>query len=627
MQYVITYLKEKERTMSLKEKSVKNIQKIKQKILKLDKKLTENNAKHKEFCIFLLIFFPIFICSIAEINQGKSLSKFFNFVYYNPSIMVFNVLIAGAVLIILLGIFKRGFWAILTESVLYFGLSTIELFKFNTNGNHLILTDMRLAKSAKSLTSFAYIKITPELCILAAIVIIYICVVFWYNPVYKVKWQKRLATSVILAAFMVIAVRTPFISDPIYRIFGISTERASNAFRQNEKFDNNSFLAFFVQTTSESYENEIEEPENYDFDYIEDIVLDAGYTNQKYKFETNPPNVVVVMSESYADFRELTDELPVPDAYDGFDEVASEGFLGQAALPTFASFTVRTEFELNFGMPVRSINDPNMPQRLLKKTPQPSVARYYKEKFGYQTAYIHPFLNTFYSRSTKYPFLAFDRLIFREEFDIPEDYFELYISDKVVFDQAKIVLEDNENPTFIHCTTMQNHQPYNWDPDMTEFQTYLTGIKETSNTLRNFTEELKNFDEPTVVLFVGDHFPSMRGEDGIYDQLGINSSNCAEVYKQNYIIWANYDLNFSEYPDERVSVFYLPYVVMDAIGAPMDNYMKVIYDQIDTSPIYSTGYDDTVERNEVLDLITYDRIMGEKWSYPGLADESSADSD
>jgi hypothetical protein len=427
---------------------------------------------------------------------------------------------------------------------------------------------------------------------------------------------------------MVIMVRTPALSDPIYRVFGISTERASNAFRQNEKFDNNSFLAFFIQTTTESYENEIKEPETYEFEPVEKIINDAGTTPTEDNFDNVTPNVIVIMSESYADFREFKGlEIPVADAYDGFDEVADEGFSGKTVSPTFASFTVRTEFELNFGLPVRGLNDPNMPQRLLKKEPQPTIARYYKEKLGYQAAYIHPFLNTFYSRSTKYPFFGFDRLVFRDEFDIPEDYFKLYISDKVVFDQAQIVLEDNENPTFIHCTTMQNHQPYNWDDEMTEFETYLTGIKESSNALRELTDELKEFDEPTVVLYVGDHFPSMRGENGIYEQLGINSENCASVYKQNYVIWANYDIDYSEIPDEQVSMFYLPYIVLDTIGAPMDNYMKAVYDQIDESPIYATGYDDTVERNSSLDLLTYDRILGEKWSYPGLETAEDAKND
>lgn len=46
----------------------------------------------------------------------------------------------------------------LLESILYMALSITELFKYNTNGNHLIMTDMKLFRSVKSLTSFAYIQ-------------------------------------------------------------------------------------------------------------------------------------------------------------------------------------------------------------------------------------------------------------------------------------------------------------------------------------------------------------------------------------------------------------------------------------------------------------------------------------
>ena len=64
----------------------------------------------------------------------------------------------------------------LAHSILYMALSTTELFKYGTNGNHLILSDMKLLRSVKSLTSFAYIKITPRLLIYYAIVLLFVIV-------------------------------------------------------------------------------------------------------------------------------------------------------------------------------------------------------------------------------------------------------------------------------------------------------------------------------------------------------------------------------------------------------------------------------------------------------------------
>lgn len=83
----------------------------------------------------------------------------------------------------------------------------------------------------------------------------------------------------------------------------------------------------------------------------------------------------MIMSEAFADFRRFEDQLDlnIGDTYAGFDAVAEEGYTGTAIVPTYASWTVRTEFELNFGLPVRSLNDPNMPQRLLLDRAQPTL--------------------------------------------------------------------------------------------------------------------------------------------------------------------------------------------------------------------------------------------------------------
>ena len=100
---------------------------------------------------------------MAEINQGKSVVAFLKFLVERPTVMLFNFMIAYLLFYILLAIFKKGWIPAVIQGFVYMMLSTVELFKFGTNGNHLILSDMKLFKSVKSLTSFAYIKITVPL--------------------------------------------------------------------------------------------------------------------------------------------------------------------------------------------------------------------------------------------------------------------------------------------------------------------------------------------------------------------------------------------------------------------------------------------------------------------------------
>lgn len=574
-------------------------------------KREENSGKYKMTNLILTILFPFFIVCMAEINQDKYPSKFILFLAERPSVMLFNFVIASLIFYGFLLLFKKGWIAVLTQSFIYMVLSITELFKYNTNGNHLIMTDMKLVKSVKSLTSFAYIKITPMLVTYVIIVLVYFGAVFWFNPKMKMKMSRRIAPAIACIGACIATVTVPAVSKPVYSLFDLDTTAADNTFKLNEKFENNSFLAFFCQTASENLANQLKEPENYNDDTVQ-AMMDIDVEEQA-AFDKGKPNVIMIMSEALADFRRFDDQLDlnIGDTYAGFDAVAAEGYRGTAIVPTYASWTVRTEFELNFGLPVRSLNDPNMPQRLLLDRAQPTIASYYKS-WGYSTAYVHPFMGSFYSRQRVYANFGFDKLMFDEDFTVPINYYGTYIDDKTVFNQVEKLIKETDEPLFLHTTTMQNHQPYDQGEDPNdEMGNYFQWIGKTSQDFETFINELKEIDEPTVVFIIGDHYPSLKGENSVYDQLGMNGNNCSVLYEQPYIIWSNDDLDYSSIPDEEFSTFYAPYVLMNLIDTPRDSFIQAMMDKMETVPVYSTNYDPTVGRDEELDILTYDRILGD----------------
>lgn len=571
----------------------------------------KNSEKYKMTNLFLMFFFPVFIVSMAEINQSKTVSKFILFLAEKPTVMLFDVLLAGIIFCGLLFIFKKGWIAVTIQSVVYFTLSIVELFKYNTNGNHLILSEMKLFRSVKSLTSFAYIKITPVLVIYTLIVLAYMTAVFIFNPKLKMKMAKRIVPAAACVVSCTVFFAVPSVADPVYSLFSVDSTAANNVFRLNQKFENNSFLAFIVQTFSETISNRIVKPESYSADTIDDL-LDVE-VEEETDDDFIKPNVIVVMSEAFADFRKF-DELDLDtDAYDGYDAVAAEGFKGTAIVPTFASFTVRTEFELLFGLPVKSLNDPNMPQRMLLDREQPTIIQCYDD-IGYSTAYVHPFLSSFYSRRRVYSNFGFDTMIFDDSFTVPVEYEGTYISDETVFSQIEKLIKDTDKPLYVHTTTMQNHQPYSDGDNDEELSNYLDKIKITSDALKTFTEHLSEIDEPTVLLMVGDHFPSLKAENSVYDRININADNCSSVYEQSYIIWSNYITDYSSVPDEKISAFYLPYVIYNLIDAPKDTFIQAMTNKMQTLPVYSTQYDSEIPRDDELDVLTYDRILGDNIS-------------
>ena len=573
---------------------------------------------HPKINLAILLIFPLFICSMAEINQYKGILPYLSFWVNHPTVMLFDIFLTSVVFLFLLALFRSGWISIAVQSVVYMALSITELFKYGTNGNHLILADMKLFRSVKSLKSFAYIKITPRLVIYCIIVIAFIVLAFYFNPKFRLKPIRRIINACACVIPCSALIFIPAFYSTVYNIFGLDTTPATNTFKLNEKFVNNGFLAFIVQTASESYANRLTEPENYDDEHVSEIVEENDVETNDFN-GGKKPNVIVVMSESYADFR-VFDELDIDEKYyEEFDKARNAGFAGTAITPTYASWTVRSEFELLFGLPVRGINTPNMPQRELADREQPALAQYYKS-WGYSTAYVHPFQSGFYSRSRIYGKFGFDTMIFHNDqtgesdFTVPVEHFGTYVDDSTVYNQLIDLVKTTDDPIYIHTTTMQNHQPYSGTDSEDELTNYLKRIQHTNEGLTKFLNDLSNIDEPTLLFFVGDHFPSLRGESSVYNQLGLSGSNCKELYEQHYFLWSNYDADYSSVPQEKVSFFYMPYVLMNIIDAPHDAFIDTMNEYMESTPIYSEEYDSEVPRDEKLDMLTYDRVIGDVYS-------------
>ena len=214
------------------------------------------------------------------------------------------------------------------------------------------------------------------------------------------------------------------------------------------------------------------------------------------------------------------------------------------------------------------------------------------------------------------------KLIFDEDFTVPINYYGTYIDDQTVFNQIEKLINETDEPLFLHTTTMQNHQPYDQGENPEdEMGNYFQWISKTGTDFEAFINNLSDIDEPTIVFMIGDHYPSLKGENSVYDQLGMNGDNCSVLYEQPYILWSNYELDYSTIPEEKLSAFYMPYVIMDLIDAPKDSFIQAMDNKMDTLPIYSTNYDSSVGRDEELDILTYDRILGDIVSSNAIPEE------
>ena len=560
----------------------------------------------------LMVLYPLFLSILLEYNICQNFNDTLKFLIKKPNILLFNIIICTILFAVIFLIFKKSYLSMTIHGGILYILSCIEYFKYKTSGSHLVISDLLMTKNLSDVGKFASLKITYPLILNFIILVLYIFLTYKNNLNLNFSLKKRICSCALISLLITVMLATS-ISSRIFSIFEIETTAATNILESNEQFSDIGFLPYLAKTTSENLMDIVDPPENYSYDSIKNLLTNNDTSTSSETTYENTPNVIFIMSESFSDFR-VFDSLDIDsDIYSGFDSVGSEGYVGSCVVPTFGGYTTRTEFELLTGLPTYAINTPSVPQNLLKKQDIIDTIPSYFKSLGYSTSYIHPFSKTFYDRDTLYTEYGFDELYFDDSMTVETENFRRYISDESVFNQIKSVLQSNESPSYIFATTMQNHQPY-YDETAEgadQLSYYLAGNKETSNQLREFTNWLKDFDEDVLLVFVGDHFPFFTPDDDVYDRLGVSDDNAELIYNQKYILWNNYDSTIFNKDMDTISAFYIPYVVTDLINSKNTDFMRTMKNLMKDYPLYSPSIQSYDSRNEALDLITYDRVLGD----------------
>lgn len=565
----------------------------------------------------LVLFYPLFISILLEYNICQNFNSTLKFLISKPNILLFNIIISSILFTITLFIFKKSHLSICIHGGIFYILSCIEYFKYKTSGSHLVISDLLMTKNLSDVGKFASIKITYPLVLNLLLLVLFIVITYKNNFILNFSLKRRILSTT-LATVLITLMLTTSISAKIFSAFEIETTVATNILESNEQFSDIGFLPYLTKTTTENLLDTVNKPKDYSYESILSIFNNNSSNNiDNSETKSNNPNVIFIMSESFSDFR-VFDSLDIDeDIYRDFDEVGAEGFVGNCIVPTFGGYTTRTEFELLMGLPTYAINTPSVPQNYLKKQEIINTFPKYFKDMGYSTCYIHPFSKSFYNRDSLYSEYGFDSLYFDDNMSVEVEDFRRYISDKSVFEQIKNTLQENSNPSYIYTTTMQNHQPYYEETaeGADQLSYYLEGVKETNNQLREFTNWLKDFDEDVMLVFVGDHFPFFTPDDNVYDRLNISNDNADLIYNQKYILWNNYDSSIFNKDIETISTFYLPYIVTDLIESKNTPFLLKMKSLMNECPLYSPSIQTSNTRNQSLDLITYDRVLGQNFSH------------
>lgn len=305
------------------------------------------------------------------------------------------------------------------------------------------------------------------------------------------------------------------------------------------------------------------------------------------------PNIIVIMSEAFYDLDRLEGSVSYSeDPMKPFRKVCEEGISGNLYVNVYGGSTHFTEFEFLTGWNTRGMNTGSCPYKEYFSKDQPSFARYLKYQ-GYQTVAIHPYNGKFWNRYVAYPRLGFDAFIDQYRMSYQEKCG--YISDDSLTKEIIKQFEEKEDdkPFFCFSVSVANHiailngeekenapdqikvtydDALGYGPNKKRWvQEYVSGIEKSGEALQELTSYLKTQDEPTIVVFFGDHAPSYA-----LDQLAAGKKDTDLAYSTPYLIWGNYDW-MSEKEAQDVSASYLSTYLIQLLHMPYvsQNYYNI----------------------------------------------------
>jgi len=224
-----------------------------------------------------------------------------------------------------------------------------------------------------------------------------------------------------------------------------------------------------------------------------------------------PPEVIVVIQcESFADPVAITGDAR--HALPGLAAARAAAWRqGDLAVSGFGAYTMRTEYGVLFGRSEAALGfrryDPFLSAH--GETSHALSARL--GGAGYRCAFVHPHDMRFYGRDRLMPASGFDRVIGLEAFaSVPPG--GRYVDDRTLGTMLGDLVAGTAGPTFVYAVTMENHGPWHGEDGAAgELDAYLKHVRSSDAMLTDLTARLAADGRPALLVFFGDHRPSIPG--------------------------------------------------------------------------------------------------------------------
>ena len=454
--------------------------------------------------------------------------------------------------------------------------------------------DLKAIGTAKEVVGGYDLTPTPQ--IIASVIVVFlflVLVVFLWTrnrkraakDSLKKQLYKRGVGVVVAVGMMIFSVNNPAFSQ-------------LNTFQWDAKvlegFHREGIVLTFVKSALSA---RVDRPEGYSREAVDAFLAD--YQKPGSAEGIRPTRIIMIMNEAFSDLRTvgLDERIDAMPFIDSLDRNTIEGSLYVSII---GGGTCNTEFEALTGNTLAFLGSGAYPYTENVTKPLFSLASYFKN-IGCVTEAFHASDAENWNRDTVYPNLGFD--VFHSIGDYPDitedSYMHRYITDAT--DYAFIEQRDAENAgkkRFLFNVTIQNHADYDHFEDVPEAETlapfedslhqsarvYLSMIRVSDDSLRQLMEHYMDSEEPTMIVFFGDHQPSLpaAAQESVYTGM----SGYLDYFKSKFFIWTNYETETQH--GAAISANYLPWLVLERGGFALPPYVQMLKEVHEKYPVISS---------------------------------------
>ena len=606
---------------------------------------TNNHQQARNWCrtiFYLLLSSMLMLIIMQVIYFFPNLDVTMTWIAHHVNLMFLASTIILGVSVLFFCFFNNLILAISLSSLVMLIVAIANYYKMLVVGEPIYPSDLSMISNIDEIIGYVKNLLSPTLIIGLLVIIALLAILsFICRKGFKLTMKLRVIFFAIFIAYLASifyyekSPLKPLVNSTVY----------FTKWNQLNNYQQNGFLFGFIT----NLQNDLMiKNDHYTEANLQKIMDDYTKKAEDYNESADlsqQPNIITIVSESLSDptiFNQLTfSEDPLPNLRQYLETYSSGHFLS----PFKGNRTANVEFEYLVGFTNSLLLEGTIPfQQALSSKPEIPSFISFMDQLDYTSVAIHPNNAAFYKRSQVYPALGFDEFLSIDKMK-HLDYIDSqkYVSDQSVFDELYAELEAADRPIFAYGLTMANHIAI-FDKKFgentievldangehnTEMETYAEGLKQTDLALKEFITKIENYDEPTLVIFFGDHlinFQSDIHEQHGYIEKDTDALRAKLFFETPLLIMSNMDDFQIENIDDVSPIFIAPLILRE-LNLPLSPFYVFLLDLYEEFSVLHNNFkldanqnqvDELTEHQEqlllILELIQYDILEGKEYT-------------